>query len=60
MIQDSYAVSNEIAQIIQQDTGFDSRTLGVQGDKSITLGEAQQIQTNANLRLSLGIEIGNW
>lgn len=27
MIQDSYAVSNEISQIIQQDTGFDSRTL---------------------------------
>ena len=60
MIQDSYAISNEINQIIQQDTGFDARTLGVQGDKSATLGEVQTIQSNANLRLSLGIEIGNW
>lgn len=60
MIQDSYVVSTEINQIIQQDTGFDARTLGVQGDKSATLGEVQTIQSNANLRLSLGIEIGNW
>lgn len=60
IMADSYNVSNEIAQIIQQDTWFDARTLGVPWDKSITLGEAQQIQTNANLRLSLGIEIGNW
>ena len=60
MIQDSYAISNEINQIIQQDTGFDARTLGVQWDKSATLGEVQTIQSNANLRLSLGIEIGNW
>lgn len=60
MIADSYQVSNEISQIIQQDTGFDPRTLWVQGDKSATLGEVQTIQSNANLRLSLGIEIGNW
>ena len=56
MIQDSYAISNEINQIIQQDTGFDARTLWVQWDKSATLGEVQTIQSNARSSLSLGIE----
>lgn len=60
IMQDSYAVTNEISQIIQQDTGFDARTLGVQWDKSATLWEVQTIQSNANLRISLGIEIWNW
>lgn len=33
--------------------GIDSRSLGVQGDKTTTLGEAQQIQANANVIFGL-------
>ena len=58
--QDSFAVSQEISRQIQLDTGIDSRTLGVQGDKTSTLGEAQQIQANANVRFGLSVEIANW
>lgn len=57
---DSFNVSQEITRQIQLDTGIDSRSLGVQGDKSITLGESQQIQANANVIFGLGVEIGGW
>jgi hypothetical protein len=50
----------ELTRQIQLDTGIDSRTLGVQGDKSITLGESQIIQSNANVRLGLNITVNNW
>lgn len=49
IMADSFNVSQEITRQIQLDTGIDSRSLGVQGDKSITLGESQQIQANANV-----------
>lgn len=59
--QDSYAVSNEITKQIQLDTSIDANTMGVGGmGGQQTLGEAQQVQANANLRMSLGIEIGHW
>lgn len=58
--QDSWNVSQEISRQIQLDTGFDSRTLGTQGDKVITLGESQQIQANANIRFALNFEISAW
>ena len=29
-------------------------------EKNITLGQSQQVQANANLRLSLGITVSNW
>lgn len=60
IMADSYNVSSEITRQIQLDTGIDSRSLGVQGDKSITLGESQQIQANANVIFGLGVEIGGW
>lgn len=57
---DSYNVSQEITRQIQLDTGIDSRSLGVQGDKNITLGESQQIQANANVIFGLGVEVSGW
>lgn len=57
---DSFNVSNEIITQIYSDTGMDARTLGVQGEKNITLGESQQIQANANVRLGLNIAINFW
>lgn len=59
--QDSYAVAEEISRQLQLDTGIDANTMGVGGVQwSQTLWEAQQVQANANLRMSLWIEIGNW
>lgn len=60
IMADSFNVSSEITRQIQLDTGIDSRSLGVQGDKSVTLGESQQIQANANVIFGLGVEIGGW
>jgi hypothetical protein len=57
---DSYNVSQELKQQYQLDTGFGPNTLGVPGDKSMTLGEAQQIQANANLRLGLNVQVASW
>ena len=58
--QDALQVSDDIRRRIQLDTGIDDRTLGVESGSSLTLGEVQQIQANANLRLALNIEISNW
>lgn len=60
IMADSFNVSAELARQIQLDTGIDSRSLGVQGDKSITLGESQQIQANANVIFGLGVEVSGW
>jgi hypothetical protein len=58
--QDSYAVSQELARRISLDTGLDNRLFGVEGDSSITYGESQQLQSNANVRLGLSLEIAHW
>lgn len=60
IMADSFNVSQEIIRQIQLDTGIDSRSLGVQWDKNITLGESQQIQANANVIFGLGVEISWW
>ena len=57
IMADSFNVSQELVRQIQLDTGIDSRSLGIQGDKNITLGEAQQIQENANVIFGLGVEV---
>ena len=59
-MQDSWNVSQEMVRQIQTDTGIDSRALGVQGDENITLGEAQQIQANANVRFGLNVAVNYW
>jgi len=58
--EDSYAVSQELARRISLDTGLDDRLFGVEGGSSITYGESQQLQTNANVRLGLHLEISHW
>lgn len=60
ILADSFNVSNELTRQIQLDTWIDSRSLWVQWDKNITLGEAQQIQANANVIFGLNIEVSNW
>lgn len=60
IMADSFNVSQELVRQIQLDTGIDSRSLGVQGDKNITLGESQQIQANANVIFGLGVEVSSW
>lgn len=60
IMQDSWNVSQEMVRQIQTDTGIDSRALGVQGDENITLGEAQQIQANANVRFGLNVAVNYW
>lgn len=60
IMADSFNVSQELVRQIQLDTGIDSRSLGVQGDKNITLGEAQQIQENANVVFGLWVEVSSW
>ena len=60
IMADSYNVSSEISRQIQLDTAMDSRSLGVSGEKNITLGESQQIQANANVIFGLGVEISGW
>lgn len=57
---DSFNMVNELSRQIQLDTGIDARTMGVPGDKTTTLGEAQQIQANANVRLGLNMTVNNW
>lgn len=60
IMADSFNVSQEIIRQIQLDTGIDSRSLWVQWDKNITLGEAQQIQANANVIFGLWVEVSTW
>lgn len=60
IMADSFNVSQEIVRQIQLDTGIDSRSLWIQGDKSITLGESQQIQANANVIFGLWVEVSGW
>ncbi len=60
IMQDSFSVSQELVRQIQTDTGIDARALGVQGDENITLGEAQQIQANANVRFGLNVAVNFW
>lgn len=60
IMADSFNVSQELRQQIQQDTGISAQSLGVSGDKSMTLGESQQIQANANVRLGLSIRVASW
>jgi|1_EtaG_2_1085319.scaffolds.fasta_scaffold19382_2 hypothetical protein len=54
----------DIKQLLERegelDTAFSAAQLGVRGDRSITLGEAQQIQENANLGFALHNKINNW
>ena len=59
ILSDSYNVSNELSKQLQLDTWISENTLGI-AEKNITLGQSQQVQANANLRLSLGITISNW
>lgn len=58
--EDSYMVSQELARRISMDTGLDDRLFGVEGSSSITYGESQQLQANANVRLGLQLEIAHW
>lgn len=60
IMADSFNVSQELVRQIQLDTGIDSRSLGIQGDKNITLGESQQIQANANVIFGLWVEVSTW
>lgn len=60
IMADSFNVSQELVRQIQLDTWIDSRSLGVQWDKNITLGESQQIQANANVIFWLGVEVSTW
>lgn len=60
IMADSFNVSQELVRQIQLDTGIDSRSLGVQWDKNITLWESQQIQANANVIFGLGVEVSSW
>lgn len=60
IMADSFNVSNDIITQVYKDTGMDARTLWVQGEKNITLGESQQIQSNANVRLGLNMAINFW
>lgn len=60
IMADSFNVSQELVRQIQLDTGIDSRSLWVQGDKNITLGESQQIQANANVIFWLWVEVSTW
>lgn len=60
IMADSFNVSQEITRQIQLDTGIDSRSLWVQGDKNITLWESQQIQANANVIFGLWVEVSWW
>lgn len=60
IMADSFNVSQELKAQIQQDTGISANSLGVPGDKSMTLGESQQIQANANVRLGLNIQVASW
>lgn len=60
IMADSFNVSQEIQRQIQLDTGIDSRSLWVQGDKTTTATEAQQIQTNANVIFGLGVQVSGW
>lgn len=59
IMQDSYNVSNEIRRQQQLDTGIGENTLWV-AEKGLTLGQSQQVQANANIKLALGITISNW
>lgn len=60
IMADSFNVSQELVRQIQLDTGIDSRSLWIQGDKNITLGESQQIQANANVIFGLWVEVSTW
>lgn len=59
IMQDSYAVTNELNKQASLDTWISDDSLGIP-TKNITLGQAQQDQANANLRLALGISVSNW
>lgn len=59
IMQDSFAVTNELSRQLQLDTWISENTLWV-AEKNITLWQSQQVQTNANIRLALWITISNW
>jgi len=59
IMQDSYTVSAELAQQIQLDTWISDNSLWI-AEKGLTLWQAQQVQSNANIRLALWISITNW
>ena len=59
IMADSYNVSNELSSQLQLDTWMSENTLWV-AEKGLTLGQSQQVQQNANLRLALWISIANW
>ena len=59
IMQDSFAVSSELSRQIQLDTWISENTMWV-AEKNITLWQSQQVQTNANIRLSLWITVSNW
>lgn len=59
IMSDSYNVSNELSSQLQLDTWMSENTLWV-AEKGLTLWQSQQVQQNANLRLSLWISISNW
>lgn len=59
IMQDSYNVSNELSRQMQLETWMSDNTLWV-AEKNITLWQAQQVQSNANIRLALWITVSNW
>lgn len=59
IMQDSYNVTSELTRQIQLDTWISENTLWV-AEKWLTLWQSQQVQSNANLRLSLWITVSNW
>lgn len=59
IMQDSYNVTWELSKQMQLDTWISENSLWV-AQKWITLWEAQQVQSNANIRLALWITIANW
>lgn len=59
IMQDSFNVTNELSRQTQLDTWISENTLWI-AEKNITLGQAQQVQSNANLKIVLWITIANW
>lgn len=57
--QDSYNMPSLLSSQWQLDIGLDARTMGATGWAVITATENQRVQSNANLRLMLGINIDN-
>jgi hypothetical protein len=55
----TYNFSDFLDRMTQLSSGIDARQMGIQGSSSVTLGEAQQIQANNNVKSLFEIRINN-